>query len=104
LKPRDFQLCILDFRQRTHAAPVQLRTGFGQAESAGRAVEQPRAELLLEPGDRLADDWLGHVEGFRGCRKARQLNDFDEDRDVREVLHRNKSHAAQADDRRGCGP
>ena len=41
---------------------LQQAAGLGQRAVAGRAVEQPLAQLVLDPADRLADGRLGPVK------------------------------------------
>ena len=87
LKARDLELSVFDFFERADAAPIQLRTCFGETQAAGRAIQQARAEFLLQPGDSLAHDWLRRFERLRRRGEARQFDDLDEDGDVGEVLH-----------------
>ena len=48
----------------------QDRAGLGQPPGLRRTVEQPLAQLVLEPPDGLADRGLGAVQPGRGPREA----------------------------------
>ena len=52
----------------------------GQRHAARGAIEQPRAEPLLEPGDSLRYRGLGKLEILGGSRKGTEFGHFGEDR------------------------
>ena len=52
--------------------------GGGQLDPAAGAVQQPAAELLLEPADLLAQRRLGDVQAGRGAAEVQLLGDGDE--------------------------
>ena len=51
---------------------------LGQGDAPRRALEQPRAELVLEPRDRRAQGLLGDVQPLGGPREVQLLRDGDE--------------------------
>jgi hypothetical protein len=71
--------------QQPRGALSELLPGIGQRETARGAVEQPRAEPLLEPSDRLGDGRLRQRELARRACKGTQLHDLGEDRERLEI-------------------
>ena len=67
------------------ARSKQVLAGVGQRQPPRGAVEQPRAEPLLQPGDRLGDRGLGQLEVLGGQRKGAQFDDLGEDREPFEI-------------------
>ncbi|MNH32218.1 hypothetical protein D3C79_926450 [compost metagenome] len=59
--------------------------GFGQGHLTAQAVEQAHIQLLLEPGDALADGWLGQVQALAGARETAGFGDGDESTEVGQV-------------------
>ena len=51
---------------------------LGQGDAPRRALEQPRAELVLEPRDRRAQGLLGDVQPLGGAGEVQLLRDGDE--------------------------
>ena len=64
---------------------LQQAAGLGQRAVAGRAVEQPLAELVLEPADRLADGRLGAVQPPAAAEKLRSVRDGEKRRQIRQL-------------------
>ena len=60
-------------RGREHRRP-----GLGQLHPRARAVEQPDAELALEPRDLLAERRLGHVQALGGAAEVQLVGERDE--------------------------
>jgi hypothetical protein len=56
----------------------QRHAGLRQRDAPGRAIEQPHAELPLEPGDRRAERLLRDVQSLRRAREVQLLGDGDE--------------------------
>nr|WP_239157064.1 hypothetical protein [Actinocatenispora thailandica] len=75
--------------------PVQQRAGLGQQHAAGDgepdaaavAVEQPGAELVLQPADALAQRRLRHPEPFRGPAEVTFLRHHPEQRQRFQQVH-----------------
>ena len=63
----------------------ELLPGIGQRQPARGAVEQPGAEPLLQPADRLGDGRLRQRELGRRARKGAQFHDFRENRQRLEI-------------------
>ena len=80
-------------RQQAARVVQQQAPGFGQGAVARGAVEQPLAELFLEPSDGLADGRLGPAELLRGLREASLGRDRDENSEILQLhgLHHNQS-------------
>jgi hypothetical protein len=69
----------------------QSLSGIGEREAARGAVEQPCAEPLLEPADRLGDGRLRQRQFACRRREGAELHDLGEDRErleIREFCHR----------------
>jgi hypothetical protein len=64
---------------------LQEASGLGQRAVARRAVEQPLAQLILDPPDRLADGGLRPVQAPRRGRKAAIRGHREESRQVRQL-------------------
>ena len=73
---------LAQLRQRPRDVAIEGLAGFGQAQAARRAVEQARAQLLLQPGDGGAQAGLGPVERARGRGEAAVLHDLAESVEV----------------------
>ena len=58
----DGALRLLGQAQQTLGVVAQQAPGVGQGGVLGGAVEQPLADALLQPADRLADRRLGPVQ------------------------------------------
>ena len=75
----------------------QFLPGIGQRQPPRGAVEQPRAEPLLQPADRLRHRGLGQRQFGRGCCKRPQFHDFCENRqrfEIREFCHSDASNGS----------
>ncbi|MNE41009.1 hypothetical protein D3C80_1350580 [compost metagenome] len=59
--------------------------GLGQAHFTTQTVEQPHLQLLLQPGDALADGRLGQVQPFPGAGEASGLGDGNKGIEVGQV-------------------
>src|SRR5262249_33691889 len=80
-------LRLFEVRQEPLAAIVVGPADFGQAHPAGRAVEQPRPEPLLELLDVLAHHARREAEARRRGREAARLYDLGEDPHALETIH-----------------
>ena len=74
--PNLLQLAHRDFgvrgeRQEPAGVLLQQAPRFGQRAVADRAIEEPIAELFLEPADGLADRGLGAMQLLGGTEKLR---------------------------------
>lgn len=65
----------------------QHASGLGEAHLAGRAVEQPGAEFLLQTFDALAERRLGHAEPDRGVAEVKVLRHRDEVAKMADEVH-----------------
>ena len=66
----DGNLGFLGQAQQPLGVVAEEPSGVGQAGILGRPVEQPLADTVLEPLDRLTDGRLGTVQLHRGPREA----------------------------------
>lgn len=63
----------------------QGAAGFGQADFPAQSIEQSHLQLLLQPGDALADGRLRQVQPFAGAGEASGLGNRDKSVEVGEV-------------------
>jgi hypothetical protein len=81
------RLGLVDVDQdRPRALQIAL-ADLGQRDSPRRAVEQPRAEVRLEVGDRPRDDRRREVQRPRRLREAALVDDPDEDLHRTQQVH-----------------
>ncbi len=97
-EPRDFRRHGLEFVEGTARTPIQDLAGLGERMATGRAVQQPHAEALLEPGHRLAHRALGHFQVAGRRSESTLLDDHHEQRYVGKIVHMWKqSYSFQVD-------
>jgi hypothetical protein len=63
----------------------QRATGLGQPDFAAQAIEQSHLQLLLQPGDALADRRLRQVQAFTCAGEASGLGDGNKSIEVGQV-------------------
>ena len=80
LRVLEHELGLLDLGQRLTAALEEGGAVLGEADAPRGAGEQPGADLILEPGDGVADARLGDAEIGRGAHEAQALRHLHEDR------------------------
>ena len=66
----DRQLGLACKPEQALGVALEQASGLGQGAVPRGAVEQPLAQLILDPPDRLADGRLGPMEPAGGCREA----------------------------------
>lgn len=75
----------LPFSEDASGAVLEALACVGQSQPPRGAIEQPRAEPLLQPRDRLGDRCLGQFELLGGERKGAQFGDLGEDGEPLEI-------------------
>ena len=81
------RLGLVDLAQHVaHAAQVEL-AGVGEREAARRAVDEPRAEVILEVGDEPGDDGGRQIEDARSRGEAALVDDAREDPHRVQAIH-----------------
>ena len=78
-------LGCLAFGKDARGAIEQELACVGERQPARSAIEQPRAEPLLQPGDSLRHRGLGKLEILGGERKRAELCHLGEDRKPFEI-------------------
>ena len=75
--------------QHPRRTPVQQLSGLGRPQRVRRAMQEPDAELRLEPVDAPRDRRRGDTQPARGRREALLVDHVDEQRQMRgkEVVH-----------------
>ena len=76
---RRLALGLLHLAEDAHGALVEGLAFLRQRELARGAVDQPRAEPRLQPGDQLADARRRQAQFSRGRGEAAEIDDADED-------------------------
>ena len=66
----DFLACGVDFGEDAAGSRGDHQPGVGRGHAAARALEQRRAQLLLEPLDLVRQRRLGEMELLRGAREV----------------------------------
>jgi hypothetical protein len=82
---------VLDRGQHRLGERQEGAAGFGQLHPAAHALEQRRAQLLLDQTDAPADRRLRAVEPAGGAGEAAELGDGDEGADLVDVHDDRKS-------------
>jgi hypothetical protein len=87
LEARHGRLRFLDPFQRGTALLEERGAGLRQRQPPGGAVEQARAEPLLQAREVLAHDGPGKLQVVGGAREAAAFHHAHEDGDVGQVVH-----------------
>ena len=87
LQAADRKLGVLGLGDDPGAALVEGLADLGQRQPPRGAVEQPRAQAVLEPGDRLADRRARHAELRRRGGEALRLDHAREHRHAGQLVH-----------------
>ncbi|KAG1396592.1 hypothetical protein G6F59_013781 [Rhizopus arrhizus] len=87
LSLRQVRLCFGKLVQGTPAALQEQIALIGEVYAAGGAMEQARAQVLLEAGDALAHRRRGQAEDAGGTDDAARLRSADEGEQGRDGIH-----------------
>lgn len=87
LEFRNLALCLVNSGQNRRTALIEGATLLGQVDAPGRAVEEPGAESILKPPDKLANGRWRQFQSAHRSREVLLLNDAYENRHFALVFH-----------------
>jgi hypothetical protein len=87
LQGAGFAVRFVDLRQKAERAFVVLPADLRQAHLACGAIQEPRAQSLLQLLNVVADHRRRQVEAMGCCGEAAVLDDSDEGGDASQTIH-----------------